>query len=65
QLRIAKVNTKTPTTSSAPPSTRAVKKTMHLSASRNHFRSKQLPVPEIYIYYPEDKVYFLEGPGRH
>ncbi|MRR19421.1 phosphotransferase enzyme family protein [bacterium] len=29
----------------------------------NHFRSKQLPVPEIYVYYPEDKVYFLEDLG--
>jgi len=29
----------------------------------NHFRSKGLPVPEIYVYYPEDKVYFLEDLG--
>ena len=29
----------------------------------NHFRSKQLPVPEIYVYYPDEKVYFLEDLG--
>ena len=29
----------------------------------NHFRSKDLPVPEIYVYYPEEKVYFLEDLG--
>jgi len=29
----------------------------------NHFRSKGLSVPEIYIYYPEEKVYFLEDLG--
>lgn len=29
----------------------------------NHFRSKSLPVPEVYIYYPEVKVYFLEDLG--
>ena len=29
----------------------------------NHFRSKGLPVPEIYVYYPEDKIYFLEDLG--
>lgn len=29
----------------------------------NHFRSKFLPVPEIYVYYPEVKVYFLEDLG--
>ena len=29
----------------------------------NHFRSKGLPVPEIYVYYPEEKVYFLEDLG--
>jgi aminoglycoside/choline kinase family phosphotransferase len=29
----------------------------------NHFRSKLLPVPEIYVYYPDEKVYFLEDLG--
>jgi len=29
----------------------------------NHFRSKLLPVPEIYIYYPDARVYFLEDLG--
>jgi aminoglycoside/choline kinase family phosphotransferase len=29
----------------------------------NHFRLKGLSVPEIYVYYPEDKVYFLEDLG--
>ncbi|MCJ7821441.1 MAG: phosphotransferase, partial [Bacteroidales bacterium] len=29
----------------------------------NHFRSRGLPVPEIYVYYPEDQVYFLEDLG--
>lgn len=29
----------------------------------NHFRSKGLPVPEIYVYYPEERVYFLEDLG--
>lgn len=29
----------------------------------NHFRSKGLPVPEIYVYYPEDRIYFLEDLG--
>ena len=29
----------------------------------NHFRSKGLSVPEIYVYFPEDKVYFLEDLG--
>ncbi len=29
----------------------------------NHFLSKGLPVPEIYVYYPEEKVYFLEDLG--
>src|SRR5665647_2329475 len=29
----------------------------------NHFRSKGLPVPEIYVYFPEEKVYFLEDLG--
>jgi len=29
----------------------------------NHFRSKGLPVPEIYVYYPENRVYFLEDLG--
>lgn len=29
----------------------------------NHFRSKLLPVPEIYVYYPDDRVYFLEDLG--
>lgn len=29
----------------------------------NHFRSKSLPVPEIYVYYPDEKVYFLEDLG--
>jgi aminoglycoside/choline kinase family phosphotransferase len=29
----------------------------------NHFRSKGLPVPEIYVYYPDKRVYFLEDLG--
>lgn len=29
----------------------------------NHFRSKGLPVPEIYVYYPDERVYFLEDLG--
>jgi aminoglycoside/choline kinase family phosphotransferase len=29
----------------------------------NHFRSLGLKVPEIFIYYPEEKVYFLEDLG--
>lgn len=29
----------------------------------NHFRSKGLPVPEIYVYYPDVMVYFLEDLG--
>ncbi|MCU0367113.1 MAG: phosphotransferase [Bacteroidales bacterium] len=29
----------------------------------NHFRSKGLSVPEIYVYYPDEKVYFLEDLG--
>lgn len=29
----------------------------------NHFRSKGLSVPEIYVYYPRDRVYFLEDLG--
>jgi len=29
----------------------------------NHFRSKGLPVPEIYVYYPDEKIYFLEDLG--
>lgn len=29
----------------------------------NHFRAAGLKVPEIFIYYPEDKVYFLEDLG--
>ncbi len=29
----------------------------------NHFRSKGLSVPEIYVYYPEEKIYFLEDLG--
>lgn len=29
----------------------------------NHFRSKGLSVPEIYVYYPEERIYFLEDLG--
>lgn len=29
----------------------------------NHFRSKDLPMPEIYVYYPEDRIYFLQDLG--
>ena len=29
----------------------------------NHFRSRGVPVPEIYVYYPEEKIYFLEDLG--
>lgn len=29
----------------------------------NHFRSKELRVPEIYVYYPEQNIYFLEDLG--
>jgi aminoglycoside/choline kinase family phosphotransferase len=30
----------------------------------NHFRSKNLPVPEIYGYFPEENVYFLQDLGE-
>ena len=29
----------------------------------NHFRSKELPVPEVYVYYPDERIYFLEDLG--
>jgi aminoglycoside/choline kinase family phosphotransferase len=29
----------------------------------NHFRSKELRVPEIYVYYPGENIYFLEDLG--
>jgi len=29
----------------------------------NHFRSCGLKVPEIYVYYPDDRIYFLEDLG--
>lgn len=29
----------------------------------NHFISKGLKVPEVYVYYPEDRIYFLEDLG--